>query len=107
MARVQMVAGWTVKLHGPVARLLETELGPAMVRDAQAACPVDTGKLKASIHQEMRADGMAVQIHADAKAEGADGREEDYTYAGYVELGTRHMAPQPYLRAALYRRRQP
>jgi HK97 gp10 family phage protein len=105
MARAQMIAGWTAKLRGPIAEMLETHYGPAIVADAKSACPVDTGKLKASIHQVMRADGMAVQIHADAKAEGRDGTEADYTYAGYVELGTRHMAPEPYLRPALFRKR--
>jgi HK97 gp10 family phage protein len=105
MARVRMVAGWSAQLKGPIRELLETHYGPAITTDAQAACPVDTGKLKASIHQVMRDDGMAVQIHADAKAEGADGTELDYTYAGYVEEGTRHMAAQPYLRPALWRQR--
>jgi HK97 gp10 family phage protein len=105
MARVRMVAGWSRQLDGNVRELLETHYGPAIVEDAQAACPVDTGKLKASIHQVMRDDGMAVQIHADAKAEGRDGAELDYTYAGYVEEGTRHMAPQAFLRPALWRQR--
>lgn len=105
MARVKMIAGWSAQLHGDIRDLLENQLGPAIVADAQAACPVDTGKLKASIHQVMRDDGMAVQIHADAKAEDRDGAELDYTYAGYVEEGTRRMAAQPYLRPALWRRR--
>lgn len=105
MTRVVMVAGWSRQLHGPIRDLLETHYGPAIADDARTACPVDTGKLKDSIHQVMRDDGMAVQVHADAKAEGADGTELDYTYAGYVEEGTRHMAPQPFLRPALWRQR--
>jgi HK97 gp10 family phage protein len=100
-----MVSGWSVQLRGNIRELLEEHYGPAIVADAQDGCPVDTGKLKASIHQVMRDDGMAVQIHADAKAVGWDGEEKDYTYAGYVEEGTRHMAAQPYLRPALWRQR--
>lgn len=105
MARVRMVAGWSTALHGDIRDLLENHYGPGIVSDAQDACPVDTGKLKASIHQVMRDDGLAVQIHADAKAEDGVGREFDYTYAGYVEEGTRHNAAQPYLRPALWRQR--
>jgi HK97 gp10 family phage protein len=105
MARVEMVAGWTAQLRPAIRDLLENRLGPAIADDARAACPVDTGKLKGSIHVVMREDGMAVQIHADAKAEDRNGGDLDYTYAGYVEEGTRHMAPQPYLRPSLWRRR--
>jgi HK97 gp10 family phage protein len=105
MTRVKMIDGWSARLHGNIRELLETHYGPAIVVDAQAACPVDTGKLKDSIHQVMRDDGMAVQVHADAKAEGRDGTELDYTYAAYVEEGTRHMTAQAFLRPALWRRR--
>jgi HK97 gp10 family phage protein len=105
MARVEMVDGWELGLRPAIRRLLEEDLGPAIADDARAACPVETGKLQGSIHQVMRADGMAVQIHADAKAENAAGEDLDYTYAGYVEEGTRHMDPQPYLRPAVWRQR--
>lgn len=105
MTKVRMIAGWSRQLDGDIRELLETHYGPAIVEDAKAACPVRSGKLKESIHPVMRDDGMAVQIHADAKAEDRNGNDLDYTYAGYVEEGTQHMDPQPYLRPALYRRR--
>lgn len=103
--KARMISGWSRQLDGNIRELLETHYGPAIVKDAQDACPVDTGRLQASIHQVMREDGMAVQIHADSKAIGRDGKERDYTYAGYVEEGTRFMKAQPYLRPALWRRR--
>lgn len=105
MARVEMVPGWELGLRPAIRALLEDDLGPAIADDARMGCPVETGKLQGSIHQVMRADGMAVQIHADAKAEDANGDDLDYTYAGYVEEGTRHMDAQPFLRPALWRRR--
>lgn len=105
MARVEMIDGWSAGLRPAVRDLLENRLGPAIADDARAGCPVDTGKLKESIHQVMAPDGMAVQIHADAKAEDRNGDDLDYTYAGYVEEGTKHMDPQPYLRPALWRQR--
>jgi HK97 gp10 family phage protein len=57
--------------------------------DARRYAPVDTGQLVASIEVD-RAQGRVVA--------GAD-------HATYVELGTRHMQPQPFLRPALYQKR--
>lgn len=104
MARVVMVKGWEENLPEPTMDLL-ARLGVAIADDARAACPVDTGALKASVYTRMRDDGAAVRIGADAKARSGDGAVLDYTYALYVEMGTRHMAPQPFLRPALWRRR--
>jgi HK97 gp10 family phage protein len=60
--------------------------------DAKRLCPVDTGRLRASIHVEkpkelMRAIGTNVE------------------YAPYVEWGTHKMRAQPYLRPALEKNR--
>ena len=104
MARVEMVDGWEEHLVEPTMDLL-ARLGVDIADDARNACPVDTGALKASIYTRMRPDGHAVQVGADAKARGLDQGELDYTYALYVEMGTRYMEPQPFLRPALYRRR--
>lgn len=104
MGRVEMVEGWEEKLRNPTMDLL-ARLGTDIADDARAACPVDTGALKASIYTQMRDDGEAIRIGADAKAKGADGAELDYTYALYVELGTRNTHPEPFLRPALFRRR--
>lgn len=58
--------------------------------DARRIVPVDTGRLKASIQVE-DAGREKARVHASAP------------YAGYVELGTRYMNAQPYLRPSLYK----
>ena len=82
--------------RGPqVTEFLEDRLTGAL-RDAAEAieinaateCPVDTGRLQASITNEV--EGKEARIGTDV------------SYAIYVELGTRKMNPQPYLRPALY-----
>ena len=60
--------------------------------DARDNAPVDTGELAASIFSE--AHGTTGRVGATAD------------HAEYVELGTRHMQAQPYLRPALYKKRQ-
>lgn len=53
----------------------------------------DTGRLLASIHHTV--DGAtAAEMYADIGA--------DTNYALFLELGTRYMAPRPFLRPALY-----
>ena len=60
--------------------------------DAKRNAPVDTGRLRASITNEVRKIAGAV-------LEGRVGTNVDY--AKYVELGTSRQDPQPYLRPAL------
>ena len=55
---------------------------------AQDLCPVDTGNLKRSIGIDMEDGGMTGVVRATAH------------YAEYVELGTRFMRAQPYMRPA-------
>jgi HK97 gp10 family phage protein len=79
---------------GRIAR--EAEAKAALIVDktahdieagAKAVAPVDTGHLRASIKAES---------HGPLEAEVRVGAE----YGIYVEQGTRHMAPQPYLHPA-------
>lgn len=74
---------------GPTAKLLK-QVGAKCVRGAKRLCPVDTGRLRSSITEELRHDG--------------DGLVEvvgtDVHYAAYVELGTSRARAQPYLRPA-------
>ena len=60
-----------------------TKTALAVVADAQASAPVDTGALRGSISAEIRGDEAVVgpTVH----------------YGGYVELGTSKMRAQPYL----------
>lgn len=71
-----------------VDRWLDTRLGPDIAADAQRFCPVRTGFLRSNIRW---------QVHNGQLRVGSNVR-----YHGYVECGTRHMAPRPHLRPALY-----
>lgn len=58
---------------------------------AKRLCPVDTGRLRSSITNELGTDaeGLVAVIGTDVE------------YAPYVELGTNRMAAQPFLLPAL------
>ena len=62
--------------------------GAEMQEKAQRNAPVDTGTLKRSIGLEITDSGMAAEVETTAE------------YAPYVELGTRFMEAQPYLKPA-------
>ena len=69
------------------ARALEV-IGGTAEGYAKQLCPVDTGNLRNSITHEMRGENkvaVCTNVH----------------YAPYVELGTRKMRAQPYLRPAV------
>ena len=55
---------------------------------AKRDCPVDTGRLRNSITNAVRADEKAVYIGSNVE------------YAAFVELGTSRMKARPYLRPA-------
>lgn len=63
--------------------------GAAAVAYARAACPVDTGALRASIGYIYRQDTRTLTIYADMP------------YSAYVEFGTSRMIAQPYIRPAI------
>lgn len=89
-----------VKWHGAevintVSNKLEVAIMKAVLiveADAKKMCPVDTGRLRASITHE-------VLKLADDIYQGRIGTNVEY--AEYVELGTDKMPAQPYLRPAL------
>lgn len=54
-------------------------------------CPVDSGDLKQSIHNEI---SVSNATYAEIEV------GTDVEYAAYVEFGTRFMAAQPYMRPA-------
>lgn len=64
------------------------EVGLVAEGYAKRACPVDTGRLRNSITHVTLLDEKAVYIGTNVE------------YAPYVELGTRHQKPQPYLKPA-------
>ena len=62
--------------------------GAEMQEKAQRNAPVDTGTLKRRIGLEITDGGMSAEVEPTA------------AYAPYVELGTRFMEAQPYLKPA-------
>lgn len=64
------------------------EIGLVAEGYAKRACPVDTGRLRSSITHIVDEDGKCAVIGTNVE------------YAPYVELGTRHQKPQPYLKPA-------
>ena len=62
--------------------------GSQMQTKAQRNSPVDTGTLKRSIGLELSTGGLEAAVAPTAE------------YAPYVELGTRFMDAQPYLKPA-------
>ncbi len=75
---------------GPIAAEL-LRIGTRVERDAKRACPVATGRLRASITHKVERDdqGLSVRIGTGV------------TYAPWVELGTAAAPAQPFLRPAL------
>lgn len=83
-----------------ILKVLESEEGPVgkeilrrtlqVERRAKGLCPVDTGRLRASITSRMgrEASGLAGIVGTSV------------TYAAPVEFGTRYMAARPFLRSA-------
>src|SRR3982750_1553032 len=77
------------------------DLQSAGVLDMEAGVPVRTGDLRSTIRA-----GDVDRDHAEILAggiPGASGQMVDYPV--YVELGTRQMKAQPFMKPALYRRR--
>lgn len=84
-------AGIAALLRGPD---IGADLARRAIKVANAAkrfCPVDTGRLRASIAWEMASDASGPVAIVGTNVE----------YAPFVELGTRYMAAQPFLRPAL------
>ena len=66
--------------------------------EAKKLCPVDTGRLRSSIGHKVNKRKMDGTISA-GEYQAFDG--SIVKYANYVEMGTKRMPPQPYLRPAL------
>lgn len=64
------------------------QVGLKIEAEAKKRCPVDTGRLRASINTQ-KTGKMQVQVGSNVE------------YAPYVEYGTSKMQAQPYLRPAV------
>lgn len=96
-----MATAVVVIKHAALAKLLASPQGDVsmfMLRtgirvsnQAKANCPVDTGRLRASIgvSQSAGPDGAVTTVGSNLE------------YSLYVEKGTRYQRAQPYLRPAL------
>lgn len=76
--------------NGPIAKDL-TRRAIKVEGQAKRLCPVDTGRLRASITHDVDKDDQGIYAMVGT----------DVHYGPYIELGTRFMRPQPYLRPAL------
>lgn len=68
-----------------------TEIAMMLEADAILNCPVDTGRLRASITHKVENDGISASATIGTNVE----------YAPHVEFGTVHQKAQPFLRPAL------
>ncbi len=76
----------------------------AIADDARRFVPVDTGRLREGIERgnvEGHGDHLSIKVYSRRPDPDPD-RE---AVPVYVELGTRHMAAQPYMKPALFRTR--
>lgn len=85
------------------APLLE-KLGELTADDMKAIVPVLTGDLRSTIRVDPATD-ESVEIHAGGMVGTATGHFVDYPV--YVELGTRYMSAEPFMKPSLYRERHP
>lgn len=76
--------------NGPVAKELERR-ALQVERRAKQLCPVDTGRLRASITHALEGRGKTLSAVVGTNV----------NYAPHVEFGTRYQPPRSFLRAAL------
>lgn len=78
----------TKRLNMDAVKRVVKQNGAELQEKSQQKAPVDTGHLKDSIGIELEDGGMTAVVEPTAE------------YAAYVELGTRKMEAQPYLKPA-------
>lgn len=76
--------------EGPAAIILARKAVQVEAK-AKRACPVDTGRLRASLTHNLERDSRGLVAFVGTNV----------NYAAHVEFGTKHQRPQPYLRPAL------
>lgn len=98
MARVVVDPAAQAHIDALCDRLAD-RVAHAIASDARRYAPVDTGALRAGIDSEPAVNGHA-RVGASRDVPG-----DDPHVPTYVELGTRNMAAEPYLRPAAYQKR--
>lgn len=82
------------KLSAHIFDLIGEQVAADVLADARRGVPVDTGELQGSLEVEKDESAKVYRVGST-----------DVEHSVYVELGTRKMAAQPYLRPALYKNR--
>lgn len=85
----ELQRGLIKRSHLEAAKTVVAKNGSRLQLSAKLRAPVDTGTLRRSIGLSIEDGGLTARSEATAH------------YAGYVELGTRFMAAQPYMKPAL------
>jgi HK97 gp10 family phage protein len=85
---VKLNKGLKKRMDMSAVKTVVKKNGADMQRKAQRNAPVDTGTLKRRIGLNISDSGMTATVEPTAE------------YAPYVELGTRFMEAQPYLKPA-------
>lgn len=104
MARVEIKKDKFKKMIDVAEKKL-IAIGMAIEGDAKRICPVDTGRLRASISTNW--NGSKLNVDKD-KVNEPEAKEDKFIvvvgsnveYAPYVELGTKKMSPRAFLRRA-------
>lgn len=89
--RFEIDRSWQQRLEPEETRALE-KLGDQILPDMQRNCPVQTGRLKASLDSQVENQVLRVG-------------SRDVDYSVDVELGTSTHPAEPFMRPALYRQR--
>ena len=84
----ELQRGLIERSHLEAAKTVVAKNGSRLQTRAQENAPVDTGTLKRSIGLSIEDGGLTAKSEATVH------------YAGYVELGTRFMEAQPYMKPA-------
>jgi len=84
-------------------RILRTalrECARVVMREAKTRAPRDTGKLRRNIVDKVSVKPRRAYALVGFRREGKRGDPRNAFYGGFVELGTRFMPAQPFLRPA-------
>ncbi|MFJ8935357.1 HK97-gp10 family putative phage morphogenesis protein [Streptomyces sp. NPDC102365] len=90
--RFEIDPSWQQHLEPAENEALE-KLGDQILPDMQRNCPVQTGRLKASLTSQVENQTLRVG-------------SRDVDYSTDVELGTSARPARPYMRPALYQQRE-
>lgn len=97
-----MVDDWREQLGAKVDDFLLTRLGPDIAADMARMAPKDTGRMAASIRYEVADQELRITVGVPYAAAVENGHRE-------VIFGRdtgRYVAPRPFMRPALYKRRR-